>query len=394
MRRPSFYVLLTGGAVLLLFAASGHLQVGGPAPQPAKPVTNVRLQPPARSKPTDEVVGCVWDSMGFVLIGAEVGDAEAKDRTDADGRFRLDLPKVGVADLAVAARGYRTSWLRVFPGLRESLVIALEPAAPWDQPPPPPPQLLQELVGEGYVRGEGGAAVANALVWVIETGAEARTNEVGHYAIPVPTDGATLLVQAPESEPAGNGRAARSEKLTFNRQRGAVLLPELVVAKAAALRGTVRDERGQPLAGVPIQVVGNGLARMLVSSDGGAFRLAGLLPGAYQVRSFAYRGALGASSSVTIAAAVADCELHLRPASERRVQVVTEAGAPVARAMVATSVAGLRRGVHRADSEGWVQVRAAAADAVYDVRTADDYQPLRVVAAPTGDAGRLVVALP
>jgi hypothetical protein len=271
------------------------------------------------------------------------------------------------------------------------MFIALEPSAPWDAPLVDAPAAAA-VIGEGIVRSEDSKPVANALVIVAETGALARTDDTGRYSIALAPGQSTLIVQAPDSAIAANGLAGRSEPLPTPVGKALTPLQDLVVHPAGALRGTVRSHDGQPLRGVPLFLTGNGLHRSMATGDSGSFRIAGLAPGNYELRTSAFRGALGASVRVLLDRPVVDCELHLAAASEKRVQIVTESGNPVARAMVETRVAGLRCGVDRADDNGWVQVRAADHSAEYEVRNAEDFAPLRVVANAAAD--RIVVARP
>jgi hypothetical protein len=429
MKRPSSYVLVCAVLVLTTFSASGHLRLGSADPQRADAPGRLRLPPPARTAAMATVAGSVLDTMGFRLVGADVSTHAASTRTDADGMFRLDVPRGTVADLRISSPNHRPLVVRAWASAGEALVTALEPVAPWelatvaartsttalvtavpttalppgaaagaiDATPAPESSRAAEStgpIGEGFVRTRDGAALGGALIVVTETGAMARTDAAGRYEIALPATAATLLVHQPDGGRDELGWAARAEPFTPQRARGRVPLPDVEAWPALALRGTVRDGGGQPQKGVPLQIVGDGFARTIASGDGGAFRLGGLLPGRYELRAFAFRGALGATTAIDLAGPITDCEVHLRAVPERRLQVVTERGDPVPRAIVATSVDGVRREVVRSDGEGWVQVRAAQPAASYDVRTADDYRPMRVVTPPNGPADRLVVALP
>ena len=194
------------------------------------------------------------------------------------------------------------------------------------------------------------------------------------------------------SDLAPNGLTGRSEPLATPVAKARTPIADLIVHPAGSLRGTVRAHDGQPLRGVPVFVTGNGMHRCVATGESGGFRIAGLAPGDYELRSSAFRGALGAVAHVLLDQPVVDCELHLPAPGEKRVQVVTEAGAPVARALVETRVAGLRCGVDRADGQGWVQVRAADPSAAYEVRDGEDYAQFRVVANSASD--RIIVARP
>lgn len=394
MKRPSFYVLVCTAVVTATFMVRGDLAVGAQAATKREPgPVVVKLDAPVRLPAPHALLGSVIDTMGFFVAGAEVRSGAAQGRTDADGHFRLDVRPNNAAPLSVriAASGYRDHRLPAFPLAQEPMFIALEPSAPWDVPVPEAPTAAA-VIGEGIVRSEDSKPVANALVIVAETGALARTDATGRYSIALAPSQSTLIVQAAESSVAVNGLAGRSEPVPTPAGRARTPLEDLVVHPAGALRGTVRSHDGQPLRGVPLFLTGNGLHRSMATGDSGSFRIAGLAPGHYELRTSAFRGALGASTRVLLDRPVVDCELHLAAASEKRVQVVTEFGAPVARAMVETRVAGLRCGVDRADDKGWVQVRASDNAAEYEVRNPEDYAPLRVVASVAAD--RIVVARP
>lgn len=394
MKRPSFYVLVCTAVVTATFMVSGDLAVGSQAAAKvhAGPVV-VKLDAPVRQPPAQALLGSVIDTMGFFVAGVDVRSGSAQCRTDADGRFRLDVRPSNAAplELRLGASGYRQQALAAFPFAREPLLIALEPSAPWDLPSvetKPQPA----VIGEGLVRSENGKPVADALVMVVETGALARTDDIGRFSIALAPKHSTLVVQAPDSPASPNGLAGRSEPLETPAGKLLTPIADVVVHPAGALRGTVRSHEGQPLRGVPVFVTGNGLHRSIATGDSGGFRIAGLAPGHYELRTSAFRGAPGATAKVLLNQPVVDCELHLAAAGDRRVQVVTEAGSPVARAMVETRIAGLRCGVDRADGDGWVQVRAADPSAEYEVRDGEDFAPLRLVA--SGSHDRLVVARP
>ncbi|HLQ37344.1 MAG TPA: hypothetical protein VK348_06070, partial [Planctomycetota bacterium] len=246
--------------------------------------------------------------------------------------------------------------------------------------------------GEGFVVDKDGGPVAHALVTVGETGACARTDEIGRYRLPLaPT--VTLVVNQPEGGD-GNGVCARSEPLQFAASTGLVPLPELVVQRGATIRGTVRRKGGEGMAGVPLLLSGGGLVRCVESGQNGMFRIAGLLQGDYELAALPWRGALGGRQQVALQQGAADCELQVGEASQRRLRVVTAAGAPVPNAYVTTSVDGLRRAVDRADGNGWVEVQSGTAEATtFEVRTADDWKQLKLQRPPVAD-DRLVVALP
>ncbi len=394
MKRPSFYVLVCTAVVTATFMVRGDLAVGAQAATKREPgPVVVKLDAPLRQPAPQALLGSILDTMGFFVAGVDVRSGAAQSRTDADGRFRLDVrpSHAGPLDLRVAASGYRQQSLPAFPLAHEPMIIALEPSAPWDLPAATP-AAAAVVIGEGVVRSQDGKPVVDALVMVAESGALARTDDIGRYSIALAPEQSTLIVQAATSPVAANGLAGRSEPIPTPASKARTPIADLVVYPAGALRGTVRSHDGQSLRGVPVFLSGNGLHRAIATGDSGSFRIAGLAPGHYELRTSAFRGALGVAKQVLLDQPVVDCELHLAAPGEKRVQVVTEAGAPVARAMVETRIAGMRCGVDRADGDGWVQVRAVDQSAHYEVRDGEDFSPMRVVASAGAD--RIVVARP
>ncbi|MBM4061090.1 MAG: carboxypeptidase regulatory-like domain-containing protein [Planctomycetes bacterium] len=197
----------------------------------------------------------------------------------------------------------------------------------------------------------------------------------------------------PEASGDGRGQAARSAPLELPRDTGTVPLPEIATSIGSALRGTLRDERGNPVSGVAVQVRGEGLTRVIESGVSGMFRLAGLWPGRYEILPLGHRGSLGRSQQVVVDRPYVDCDVRLQATVERRLQVLDEAGAPVARAHVAATFQGERCAVAQADGDGWAALRVAATDTDFEVHDADELQA-RPVRRYDGDHGRLVVARP
>ncbi|MBK8099243.1 MAG: carboxypeptidase regulatory-like domain-containing protein [Planctomycetes bacterium] len=337
--------------------------------------------------------GAVLDTLGFRIVGADVRAPGGEGtRTDADGRFQF-LLRQPTADLTVAANGHRAALLRAFAAMREPVVLALEPAAPWDPPldAPPSPEPAT-LFGEGIVGDHAGKPLAAATVQVRETGELAITDELGRYKIALPAGPATLLCHV-EGGPDGSGFSATAEPFQASRNRGIVPLPDLVVDRAAMLRGTVRDPVGQPVGGVPLRITGNGFRRFVTTTDNGSFRMSGLPLGNYELFVFAWRGACGNVQPVDIQDAVVDCDVQLRSTSSRRLQVVQENGTPVARAYVASSFAGLRRGIAQTDADGFASVQAVAESAEFEVRADGEWRSLPIRKFDP-DGSRLVVAAP
>ena len=363
----------------------------------------VRPERPSRSPSAGTVVrsGRVFDALGYLVVGAEVIAMDrAPERTNADGEFRLSLPEDRSTSVLVRASGQRPVWLRANAASPDAIVVQLSPAAPWDREPegdssplPPTPAALR---GEGIVRTAAGTPIPGAYVTALGTEFWSRTDEIGRYVLPLASATATLQVHQPEGGSEQRGLAARLE-VDLGRDQGVVPLPELVAGPACAIRGTVRDSRGSPVAGVPVEVRGEGQARVLDAGAGGIFRLGGLLPGRYQIRALAFRGAIGDVQHFTLGAGpgasnVVDCDLHLLAADERRLRVLDERGSPVGGVYVAASVGGHCCGIAQADANGWAAVPVAV-ETRFDVRTPQDFAPVLVRRFDSAPA-TLIVALP
>jgi hypothetical protein len=395
MNRPSHYLLLCLLVFIGFLLASGRLPVARTVlRKPGPEVVAAREPRASRPRPNTVVEGVVVDALGFRMVGAEVGirGCSERARTDADGQFRFELDSQGPLWLAASANGFGTLQREVHPAAGDPVVFALEPQAPWDAVPTVTATAPVDFAGEGFVRDANGKAVAGALVVVAESGACARTDEIGSYRIPLPSEGATtLVVHDPDGEN-GAGRSARSEPQQFSRRHGLTPLPELVAVRGTAIRGTLRDGNGQPLAGVPLVLRGQGLQRSFLSGTDGAFRIAGLLAGSYQLLACAWRGAVAAAHDVEVTAPVVDCDLRLEATAPRHLRVVDENGKPVPRAYVATTFLGGRRGVGQADQAGALDLPAAQqSPAEYEVRSADHRELKLHKVAPDGV---LVVAAP
>jgi hypothetical protein len=276
------------------------------------------------------------------------------------------------------------------------LAVQLVPAAPWDVQPAAPAS--PQCVGEGLVRSTGGDPVAGAYVTAAGSGLWSRTDEIGRYRLPLCSNEVTLIVHGPAASE-GAGVAARSDVIALPRTQGVVPLPELVAEPAGAIRGVVRDSRGAPVAGVPVQLRGEGIVRVAETGSGGRFGVSGLQAGRYTVRPFSFRGALGAPMSVVLDHHVVECDLHLHSSEERRLLILDERGAPVPHAYVAPILAGERTSVGCADADGWAAVRVgvgvgeAAGAWEFEVRAGADHAPAAVRSFDAA-AATLVVALP
>jgi hypothetical protein len=399
LQRPSALVVACAFVVVSVFVASGDLRIERAAP--ATPAVTARAAEPRIVKrdappPPPAMVtrrGRVFDALGFLLVGAEVLPMDRPAaRTDGDGSFQLELAANGrAADVLVRADGQRPAWMRTCAGSPDVLALQLVPKAPWDEPPVPPPEVAP-LRGEGIVLGGDGKPLAGAYVTAVGSSLWARTDDIGRFALPLPAAATSLLVHGPTGGSGELGFAAIAAPFVSERARGVVPVPDLVALPALGIRGLVRDPRGQPIAGVPVEIAGESLRRVVDSGAGGQFQLGGLLPGRYVARPFAYRGAVGVASGVELTAAPADVELQLLAAEERRLRVVDEQGGAMPGLFVAASIGGMRRGIARADGDGFVAVPVAAGSE-FDVRAPEHYTRLPVRRFDLDEA-TLVVALP
>lgn len=386
-KRPSVLVGAWTVVVVAAFALRGDLRLNpalGPertSATPAAPTATrdepvvVRRPAAARAAPVATRRGRVFDALGFLVVGADVLPmARPAVRTDADGAFVLEHSD-GLADALVRAEGLRPAWLRSSAASPDPLVLQLEPAAPWDQPPAPLSP-APVLFGEGHLRRADGTPLGGAFVAAAGTGLWSRSDEHGRYVLPLAAASATLLLHDPGNGTEG-GFAADGVPFHAARPHGRVPLPDVVAAPAAAIRGIVRDPAGSPVAGVPVQVRGPLLQRLVETGSGGAFRLGGLLPGQYEVTPLAFRGAIGRALAVGVAGGAVDVDLQLVAADEARLRVVDEQGRPAAGVYVTTSVDGLRRGIALADDDGAIDLPLAAG-AQFEVRMPPHFGPLPV----------------
>jgi hypothetical protein len=417
-KRPSSVVVATAVAVVGYFAARGQLVVGAPlrpvavgqtgsvpagtprvgetarAPSPGPvPPTVVRASAGGRSllEPRALVRGRVYDRSGFRIVGAEIapfGEGLAKGHTGADGEFALDLP-VPPPPLLVQAPGCRALWFQPQAGAPEPCCVQLPPAAPWDQPEPAPALPVAGLFGEGLVFGADGRPLVGAFVTALGGAAWTETDELGRFTLALPSGTASLLVHAPSAAADGAGAALRAAPLQLPRAKGRFPVPDLHAVPAAALRGTLRDGGGNPVAGAALRVSGAGLQRVVETGMSGLFRLGGLLPGRYEVQPLGHRGALGRRQEVVLDRPLVDCEMQLVAAHERRVRVVDTHGEPCGGVHIAAAFDGERCSVATADADGWAALQLVDGAVEFEVR--DDAARACAVQHYDVEQGRLVV---
>ena len=378
LRKPSVAVATWAILVLGLFAWRGDLSLGdaeherasAAAKKQAGPVVVRRQESPELPRATRN--GFVYDSMGFLLVGADIlPNSGAAEKTGADGAFSVDLLKYETSDLLVRAEGRRAEWLRTSAISPDPLAVRLVPDAPWDaevKTPEPAPKLR----GEGLVRGADGRPLANAFVNVLGTDCWGLTGEAGRVELPLPAPEVSFVVHRASRESEAGGLAAVSRPFVSPRAQGVVPLPDLVGEPGGSIRGIVRNEHGDPVSGLPVMVRGPGGVRYARTGAGGVFVLGGLIAADYTVEPFAHRGAVAEAVSVRVDRPVIACDLHLSTLKEAGLRIVDESGALAVGVWVASSLHGLRRGVDQVGDDGLVQLPIASASE-FEVRLADSF---------------------
>lgn len=389
LQRPSLVVALTVVGVLTVAVLRGDLRLREVDAAPR--ATNAAGAPPVvvraeKAPPSAKAVivrGRVFDPRGFLVVGATLGNGadvvrtDSLVRTDSDGAFALDVPPGGVRDLLVRADGLLPTWWRLGEGSPDAAVLQLATKAPWDEPPAELPPRARRF-GEGTLHGSDGKALANAFVRALGSDEWARSDEFGRFRVLLPTSPASLLVHVPGSGEALAGMAGVGEPFACERSEGVVPLPELALTAGHALRGTVRDPRGLPVEGVPVVVRSARLQRTVVTGVGGTFQLGGLLADRYEIQPFAHLGAVGLATEVAVEAPVVAVDVALRAMDEVRLRVLDEQGAPCAALHVASTIAGLRRGIGQTDEQGFVAVPVVGDATTFEVRTAVEFAPVSV----------------
>lgn len=403
--RPSVAVGLCATVLVAWFVLRGDLRVhwqGVPtaaavrdpipsvSPPPKAPVV-VRRAGASSPKVTAATTRArVFDPLGFLLAGASLENGDEVLRTDAEGSCRIEFDRGTVQDVLVRAGGVQPRWWRLHAASPDVAAVQLAAAAPWDPPAAALPPVAQRH-GEGVVLGADGKALASAFVVSVGLGEWARTDEFGRYRVALPAGPAELLVHSPGAGAELAGQALLAEPFRSERGAGLVPLPDLTATAGQVLRGTVRDSRGEPIEGVPLVVRGQHLVRVVETGVGGAFQLGGLLKGSYEIEPFACRGDVGIATKVSLDGPVQFVDLALQSASELRLAVVDEAGAPCRDLLVASVVGSLRRGVGPTDADGFVAVPVVAGHTTFEVRHVPELAPVSVRAWQP-DAARLVVA--
>jgi large repetitive protein len=269
-----------------------------PAAKPAPPPLPV-LQGVVKGPDGKPVEKALVSVRGLV---ARMGDVPLSARTDATGAFRVTLPRPGLVNVRVEAKGLAAKAL--------------------DRVPPTAPltvTLLKGLVLEGVVKDGGtGQPVPGAKVearlggigmfppaWEPDAGVIAGTADAkGAFRL----EGLGTQAYTVSAAARGYGRAQRSSILAGRRV-------ELFLFPGASLRGVVRAPAGEPIADAVVRVEGNlrpfqGPAARPTDAAG-RYEMLGVDPGIYRVFVHHKDWAMGVAGNVTIDRQ-ADVELDFR----------------------------------------------------------------------------------
>jgi hypothetical protein len=396
MRRPSHWILLSllvGGS--LLWTTGRFDLVAGPRRAPGPRVVKAQAAKPAAAPRRVVLRGRVIDPLGWPIEGASVQIAAGEDglraRTDPQGAWELAAGGGGPHALAIAADGHEPALENARAGEHPTTVLA---RALWDTPEPlaPPPVAGESALGDGFVRTDAGAPAAGALIAVLETGASAISDDVGHFLVPLPVGAATLVARDAE------GRVARLGPVQNALAAGKVPLETALLRRGHSLRGLVKDPVGEPCAGAPLVVRGEGLRLHAMTDASGGFTVQGLVDGVYEVEALPHRGWLGARRDVLVQRDVVDVgDLALLAERPRRVQVVdSEARGQSGVLVLVREQESGRRAHGRTNAEGYVGLSGIGAGAVvFEAFVDATRRPLEIVRHETvGALERLVVRGP
>lgn len=381
--RPSAWIVVWAGVVLGTFVVRGDLRIGG-APRASgassnslSPVAVVAPKAAPRAATLRPVACRVLDTLGQPVMAAEARSGDVVVRGDGDGAFALPLAPGEVRDVLVSAPGRTPAWLRVAEGSPDAHVVQLEPRAPWDtEEPPAAPSAPPQRRGEGVLRDAQGQPLAHAFVAVAGTPLWARTDAFGRFAVPLPAGDVTLIASADGGD-ADPGACAVASLSAVASGAGRTPVDDLHAVAANVVRGVLRTAGGSPAQGALVAVEASGVRRVVAAGAGGAFRVGGLPAGPCRIAPLPWRGAVAPAQTIELAGRGVDLDVAFVAVEPARVRVVDEAGAPVPGAYVAATVEGLRRGVVRADGEGYAAVPWQA-DARFDVRLGAGLAPLPV----------------
>ncbi|HYC50430.1 MAG TPA: carboxypeptidase regulatory-like domain-containing protein, partial [Gemmatimonadaceae bacterium] len=272
----------------------------GAAPEPEVSVREIRVEggdlamvthgrDTLWARPPLVVQGRVVDSVtGTALNGASIaiGGTGLSARTDATGVFRIPDVLPGDYRLEVVTPEFERAGLR-----HETALLLSDSTAALAIKVPPLSQVAGNLcpgrsVGTltGRVRGAEGTNVVAVAEWVMDSSGtrrwiEAKGDRRARFVFcDLPHD----VPIAVHAESDSGGTAPRSVRMTAGRPIETIELAVDRNARNATLSGTVLNaQNAQPLPGVEVSITA--LGRSTTTDDRGAYRIASIPPGSYEI---------------------------------------------------------------------------------------------------------------
>jgi hypothetical protein len=362
MRRPSHWILLSVVAAGSLLWSMDRLDlVTGPRRAPGPKVVRAQAPKPATAPLQLALRGRVIDPLGWPIQGASVrvGADGPLARTGAQGVWEVTAAGRGPHAVTITADGHEPAVEQATAGDAPTTVLA---RALWEtpEPLPAPAGAVEGALGDGFLRNAAGAPVADAVIAVLETGASAVSDEVGHFVVPLPVGDATLIARS------GDGSVARLGPVRNELTAGKVPLHTAVLRRGRALRGLIKDPVGEPCAGAPLVVRGEGLRVYATTDASGGFAMNGLVDGVYEIEALPHRGWLGARRDVLVQRDVVELgDIALLAERPRRVQVVDGEAQGLSGVLVLVREEESGRRAHgRTNDEGYVGLSGLGGGAV------------------------------
>jgi hypothetical protein len=327
MNRPSHWILASfavlGTALVVSGRASAWLQGTADSTAPAVSAgsrattdSSVRRQVPlvAGTSVRGRIEGRVIDRFGWPIAGVDVRSVDRPAtgvHTDSDGRFALAIDGLGTRPIRFSTADH--VHVEELAASAPARTVVLSDPIPWAA------AALEEslrgreesrraarLAGETFVRQADGSAAAGAWVAIPETGAFARSDELGRVRIPLVAGRPVTLIGWDDE-----GNACLNGPITPRRGAGLVPLPELALESGLSVQGRIHDPDGDPIA-APVRVRSGEFLRESVASADGTFAVSGLVAGDYELEVLPHRGWLGRRERVSVSegSGVLDIMLH------------------------------------------------------------------------------------
>lgn len=183
--------------------------------------------------------------------------------------------------------GWHMDNLLVYAGQYKDIMVTGQPEEvtnydlPYGQLPADMPEEISLIDAEPMAVGAGQIPINGATVRVLETGQATRTDQVGNYYIRqgMVEDNKTVTVEA-------SAYGYHSKQAVVNLTPGIVVEQnfELSPLGRGTIRGTVTDDKGQPVAGVNVSVQGISTPGVVQTGADGTYVFNGLYEGTYNMR--------------------------------------------------------------------------------------------------------------